>query len=97
MSNWFLYIGIFLVCSGIGTPHGIIMLVLYFWNDLGNKFKFSQYNDNTYNINNLNVDSGFGTGKDDFDTPIDHMSKKSREEMRCPSQQESGSSITLQH
>ena len=82
MSNWFLYIGIFLVCSGIGTAFGIIMLVLYFWNDLGNKFKFSQYNDNTYNINNVNVDSGFGTDKDDFDTPIDHMSKKSREEMR---------------
>ena len=82
MSNWFLYIGIFLVCSGIGTPLGIIMLVLYFWNDLGNKFKFSQYNDNTYNINNVNVDSGFGTGKDDFDTPMDHISKKSREEMR---------------
>ena len=82
MSNWFLYIGIFLVCSGIGTPLGIIMLVLYFWNDLGNKLKFSQYNDNTYNINNLNVDSGFGTGKDDFDTPMDHMTKKSREEMR---------------
>ena len=82
MSNWVLYIGIFLVCSGIGTPLGIIMLVLYFWNDLGNKFKFSQYNDNTYNINNLNVDSGFGTGKDDFDTPMDHMTKESREEMR---------------
>ena len=82
MSNWYLYLGIFLVCSGIGTPLGIIMLVLYFWNDLGNKFKFSQYNDNTYNINNVNVDSGFGTSKDDFDTPIDHMSKESREEMR---------------
>ena len=82
MSNWFLYIGIFLVCSGIGTAFGIIMLVLYFWNDLGKKLKFSQYNDNTYNINNLNVDSGFGTGKDDFDTPMDHMSKKSREEMK---------------
>ena len=78
MSNWYLYIGIFLVCSGIGTPLGIIMLVLYFWNDLGNKFKFSQYNDNTYNINNLNVDSGFGTGKDDFDKTMDHISKKSR-------------------
>jgi len=82
MSNWYLYIGIFLVCSGIGTPLGIIMLVLYFWNDLGNKFKFSQYNDNTYNINNLNIDSGFGTGKDDFDTPMDHMTKESKEEMR---------------
>ena len=82
MSNWYLYIGIFLVCSGIGTAFGIIMLVLYFWNDLGNKFKFSQYNDNTYNINNVNVDSGFGTDKDDFDTPMDHISKESREEMR---------------
>ena len=82
MSNWYLYIGIFLVCSGIGTPLGIIMLVLYFWNDLGKKLKFSQYNDNTYNINNLNVDSGFGTGKDDFDTPMDHITKESREEMR---------------
>ena len=82
MSNWYLYIGIFLVCSGIGTAFGIIMLVLYFWNDLGNKFKFSQYNDNTYNINNVNVDSGFGTDKDDFDAPMDHMSKESREEMR---------------
>ena len=82
MSNWFLYIGIFLVCSGIGTPLGIIMLVLYFWNDLGKKLKFSQYNDNTYNIINLNIDSGFGTGKDDFDTPMDHMTKESKEEMR---------------
>ena len=82
MSNWYLYIGIFLVCSGIGTPLGIIMLVLYFWNDLGNKFKFSQYNDNTYNINNVNVDSGFGTGKDDFDTPMDHMTRESREDLR---------------
>ncbi len=82
MSNWYLYIGIFLVCSGIGTPLGIIMLVLYFWNDLGNKFKFSQYNDNTYNINNLNVSSGFGTNKDDFDTPMDHMTRESREDLR---------------
>ena len=85
MSNWFLYIGIFLVCSGIGTPLGIIMLVLYFWNDLGKKLKFSQYNDNTYNINNLNVNSdssGESNGKDDFDTPIEHMSKESREEMK---------------
>ena len=85
MSNWFLYIGIFLVCSGIGTPLGIIMLVLYFWNDLGKKLKVSQYNDNTFNINNLNVssDSGGGSnGNDDFDTPMEHMSKESREEMR---------------
>ena len=82
MRYWFLYLGCDPVCRGMGTPLGIIMLVLYFWNDLGKKLKFSQYNDNTYNINNLNVDSGFGTGKDDFDTPMDHMTKESREEMR---------------
>ncbi len=82
MSNWYLYIGIFLVCSGIGTAFGIIMLVLYFWNDLGNKFKFSQYNDNTYNINNVNVSSGFENNNDDFDKTMEHMSHESREEMR---------------
>ena len=82
MSNWFLYIGIFLVCSGIGTPLGIIMLVLYFWNDLGKKLKCSQDNDNTYNINNLNVNSDSGNGPNDFDTPMDHMTKESMEEMR---------------
>ena len=39
----------------------------------------------TYNINNLNVSSdpsGGSNGKDDFDTPMEHMSKESREEMR---------------
>ena len=61
------------------------MLVFYFWDDLGKKLKVSQYNDNTFNINNLNVssDSGGGSnGNDDFDTPMEHMSKESREEMR---------------
>ncbi len=82
MSNWFLYIGIFLVCSGIGTVLGVIMLVLYFWNDLGKKLKCSQYNDNTYNINNLNVNSNSGNDTDDFDTPMEHMSKDVKEEMR---------------
>ena len=53
-SNWYLYIGVFLVCTGLGTVVGILMLVFYFWDDLGKKLKFSQYNDNTFNINNLN-------------------------------------------
>ena len=81
-SNWFLFIGIFLVCSGFGTVVGILMLVYYFWDDLGKKLKFSQCKANTYNINNLNVDSGFGTDKDDFDTPMHHMTIESRENMR---------------
>ena len=34
MSRFWLFLGIFLVCSGVGTAFGIILLVLYFWNDL---------------------------------------------------------------
>ena len=87
-SNWYLYIGVFLVCTGFGTVVGILMLVFYFWDDLGKKLKFSQYNDNTqynentFNINNLNINSDTGNDADDFDTPMDHMSKESREEMK---------------
>ena len=81
-SNWYLYIGVFLVCTGFGTVVGILLLVFYFWDDLGKKLKVSQYNDNTYNINNLNVNSDSGDDADDFDTPMEHMSKESREEMR---------------
>ena len=81
-SNWLLYIGVFLICTGFGTVVGILMLVFYFWDDLGKKLKFSQYNDNTFNINNLNVNSDSGSAPDDFDTPMDHISKESREEMR---------------
>ena len=81
-SNWFLYIGVFLICTGFGTVVGILMLVFYFWDDLGKKLKFSQYHDTTFNINNLNVNSDSGSGQDDVDTPMDHMSKESREEMR---------------
>ena len=42
-----------------------------------------QYIDNTYNIANVNIRPGPDVSdKDDFDTPMDHMSKESREEMR---------------
>ena len=42
-----------------------------------------QYIDNTYNINNVNIrPEPDVSDKDDFDTPMDHMSKESREEMR---------------
>ena len=82
-SRWWLFIGIFMVCSGIGTPAGIIILVIYFYDDIRKNLRFSQHNDNTFNINNLNVVSdSTGFGKDDFDTPMDHMSKEAKEEMR---------------
>ena len=83
MSGWWLFIGTFLVCSGIGTPAGIIILVIYFWDDLRKNLKFSQHTDNTFNINNLNLTSDpRDFGKDDFDTPMDHMSRDTKEDLR---------------
>ncbi len=42
-----------------------------------------QYIDNTYNIANVNIRPGSDVSdKDDFDTPMDHMTRESREEMR---------------
>mgnify|MGYP006088635543 FL=1 len=82
-SRWWLFIGVFLICSGIGTPAGIILLVIYFYDDIRKQFKFSQYTDNTYNINNVNIRPDPDVSdKDDFDTPIDHMSKDTKEDMR---------------
>ena len=82
-SRWWLFIGVFLICSGIGTPAGIIILVIYFYEDIRKNLRFSQYTDNTYNINNVNIRPGSDvSGKDDFDTPMDHLGKDTREEMR---------------
>ena len=83
MSNWLLYIGIFFLFTGFGTPIGIVMIALYFLGQLKNVAPVKQYNDNTFNINNLNVASDSkDSGEDDLETPIDHMSKEAREEMR---------------
>jgi len=83
-SKWWLFIGAFLVCSGFGTPIGIIMLVIYFYDDIRKNLRFSQYTDNTFNINNLNFhsDGKNHSDNDDFGTPIDHLGKDTREEMR---------------
>ena len=34
MSIFWLYLGIVLVCSGIGTGFGIILIIFYFWDDI---------------------------------------------------------------
>ncbi|MFM9876132.1 MAG: hypothetical protein ACKVN8_07165 [Nitrosarchaeum sp.] len=34
MKTFWLYFGIFLACSGIGTILGIIIIIMYFWNDI---------------------------------------------------------------
>ena len=34
MSRFWLYLGIILVCSGIGTGIGILLVIFYFWEDI---------------------------------------------------------------
>lgn len=34
MNKIWLYFGIFLACSGIGTGFGIFLIIVYFWNDV---------------------------------------------------------------
>ena len=82
-SSLWLYLGIFLTCSGVATPAGVIMLVIYFWDDLKKNFRFSQHNENTFNINNLNVDSdsGRGPGYGSSD-PMDEYSQNTKERMK---------------
>ena len=34
MSRFWLYLGIILVCSGVGTGVGILLVIFYFWDDI---------------------------------------------------------------
>ena len=34
MSKFWLYLGIILACSGIGTGFGIFLIIVYFWDDI---------------------------------------------------------------
>ena len=85
-SSWWLFIGTAFVCSGFLLPLGVIILVWYFIDYIfqsGGINTGKQYIDNTYNIANVNVrPEPDVSDKDDFDTPMDHMTKESREEMR---------------
>ena len=85
-SRWWLFIGTAFCCSGFLLQVGVIMLVWWFIDYIfknGGVNTGKQYIDNTYNINNVNIRPGPDVSdKDDFDTPMDHMSKESREEMR---------------
>ena len=89
VSRWWIFIGTALCCTGVLLPIGIIILVWWFIDYIFNRdtplvSSGKQYNDNTYNINNLNVhsDGKDHSDEDDYDTPMDHMSKDTREEMR---------------
>ena len=65
---------------------GVIILVWWFIDYIfksGGVNTGRQYIDNTYNINKVNIRPGPDVSdKDDFDTPMDYMSKDAREEMR---------------
>jgi len=86
MSKWWLFIGTALVCSGFLLPLGVIILVWWFIDYIfksGGVNTGSQYINNNYNINNVNIrPSPDVSDKDDFDTPMDYISKDAREEMR---------------
>ena len=85
-SRWWLFIGTAFCCSGFLLPVGVIMLVWWFIDYIfksGGINTGKQYIDNTYNIANVNICSDDkDLGKDDSKTPMDYMSKESREEMR---------------
>ena len=84
-SAWWVFIGTILCFTPL-LPLGIILVAWYFidliFRNGGVNVSQKTYNDNTFNINNLNVNTDSGDDEDDFDTPMDHISKTAREEMR---------------
>ena len=84
-SKWWIFIGTILCFTPL-LPLGICLIAWYIidliFGNGGVNVSQKTYNDNTFNINNLNVNSDSGNDADDLDTPMDHMSKESREEMR---------------
>ena len=58
MSKFWLYLGIILACSGIGTGIGIVLIILYVWGDIresinntgetDNNVEEEYYNENQY-------------------------------------------------
>ena len=86
MSRWWLFWGTAFCFSGFLLPLGAVILVWYFIDYIfksGGINTGKQYIDNTYNIANVNIRPGPDVSdKDDFDMPMDYMTKKSREEMK---------------
>ena len=84
-SKWWVFIGT-LLCFTPLLPLGIFLVAWYFidliFRNGGVNVSQKTYNDNTFNINNLNINTDSGDDEDDFDTPMDHISKTAREEMR---------------
>ena len=62
MSKFWLYLGIILACSGIGTVVGIVLILLYIWGDLRESIDNTNITDNTteekqYNANDYSKET----------------------------------------
>ena len=62
MSKFWLYLGIILACSGIGTVAGIILIVLYIWGDVREAIDNTKVTDNSvegehYNSNDYSKET----------------------------------------
>ena len=55
MSKFWLYLGIVLACSGIGTVVGIILIILYIWGDIRESIDNTGATDNTVEDENYNA------------------------------------------
>ena len=55
MSRLWLYLGILLTCSGVGTALGVVIVIAYFWNDIKNELRNTQKP--TAEKMNFNIDS----------------------------------------
>jgi hypothetical protein len=55
MKTFWLYLGIILACSGIGTVPGIILIVLYIWGDIREAIDKTNTADNTVEEENYNA------------------------------------------
>ena len=55
MSKFWLYLGIILACSGIGTVVGIVLIILYVWGDIRESIDNASTTDNSVGEENYNA------------------------------------------
>ena len=54
MSRFWLYLGILLVCTGVGTAFGALLIFFYFWDDI--KKTINQSNNTQQNLDQISQD-----------------------------------------
>ena len=55
VSKFWLYLGIILACSGIGTGIGIFLIILYVWDDIRRAFENNNVTNNVIGEKNSNA------------------------------------------